>query len=93
MHYLELDDDGCFHGIFPLEEEIANTTFHDGILIPVLSSVKDLDFHAAVSGWRDLTAHVVVGSHVNVYRLVGIPLASAKLGTDYGCGYGHIERL
>lgn len=35
MHYLEVDDQECLQGIYPLEEEIAGTAFYDGILIPV----------------------------------------------------------
>lgn len=35
MHYVELDDDGCLSGIYPLTEEIAGTEFYDGIVIPV----------------------------------------------------------
>ncbi len=37
LHYVELDEDDCFIGIYPLEEEIENTKFYDGILILSLS--------------------------------------------------------
>ena len=30
MHYIELDDNGVFHGVYPLNEEIAGTAFYDG---------------------------------------------------------------
>jgi hypothetical protein len=33
LHYVELDEDDCFLGIYPLEQEIENTKFYDGILI------------------------------------------------------------
>ena len=36
MHYIELDDNGAFHGVYPLNEEIAGTAFYDGVLVPVL---------------------------------------------------------
>lgn len=35
MHYLELDAEGRFVGVFPLEQEIANTEFYDGTLLLV----------------------------------------------------------
>lgn len=92
MHYIEVDDDGLFCGAFPLEEEIAGTAFYDGVLIPVLTGVA-IDFQTMTKTWRDWTENVSIGSPVQVYRLTGIPLASAKLGTDHGCSDGHIERL
>ena len=27
MHYIELDDNGAFHGVYPLNEEIAGTAW------------------------------------------------------------------
>ena len=77
MHYIELDDNGVFHGVYPLNEEIAGTAFYDGVLVPVLSSEPA----------------ITPGCSVHIYRLSGIPLASAKLGTDHGCSDSHIERL
>lgn len=35
LHYVELDNQGAFAGVFPLEGEIAGTEFYDGILVPV----------------------------------------------------------
>ena len=35
MHYIELDDNGAFHGVYPLNEEIAGTAFYDGVLEPL----------------------------------------------------------
>ena len=46
MHYIELDDQGVFAGIFPLEQEIAGTEFYDGILIPVAGSSEFLHCNA-----------------------------------------------
>ena len=85
MHYIELDDNGAFHGVYPLNEEIAGTAFYDGVLVPVLSSEPAIGFKQ-VMGYTP-------GCSVHIYRLSGIPLASAKLGTDHGCSDGHIERL
>lgn len=92
MHYIEVDDGGLFCGIFPLEAEIAGTAFYDGVLIPVLPGMA-IDFQSMTNTWRDWTENVSIGSPAQVYRLTGIPLASAKLGTDHGCSDGHIERL
>ena len=44
MHYIELDDNGAFHGVYPLNEEIAGTAFYDGVLVPVLSSEPAIGF-------------------------------------------------
>ena len=87
MHYIELDDNGAFHGVYPLNEEIAGTAFYDGVLVPVLSS------EPAIGSWPALTEKITLGCSVHIYRLSGIPLASAKLGTDHSCSDGHIERL
>lgn len=93
MHYIELDDNGLLRGIYPLEEEIAGTSFYDGVLVPVLSSEPAIGFRRAVDSWPALTEKVTPGCPVRIYRLSGIPLASAKLGADHGGGDGHIERL
>ena len=87
MHYIELDDNGAFHGVYPLNEEIAGTAFYDGVLVPVLSSEPAIGFKQV------LTEKITPGCSVHIYRLSGIPLASAKLGTDHSCSDGHIERL
>ena len=76
MHYIELDDNGVFHGVYPLNEEIAGTAFKQ-----------------VMGSWPVLTEKITPGCSVHIYRLSGIPLASAKLGTDHGCSDGHIERL
>ena len=83
MHYIELDDN----------EEIAGTAFYDGVLVPVLSSEPAIGFKQVMGSWPVLTEKITPGCSVHIYRLSGIPLASAKLGTDHGCSDGHIERL
>lgn len=92
MHYIEVDDLGLFHGVFPLEEEIAGTAFYDGVLIPVLPGTT-VDFKSLVERWETWTWEICVGMPVQIFRLSGIPLASAKLGTDHGCRDGYVERL
>ena len=105
MHYIELDDNGAFHGVYPLNEEIAGicktplfsepagTAFYDGVLVPVLSSEPAIGFKQVMGSWPALTEKITPGCSVHIYRLSGIPLASAKLGTDHSCSDGHIERL
>lgn len=36
LHYIELDENDLFVGVFPLREEIERTEFRDGIVYPVL---------------------------------------------------------
>ena len=91
MHYIELDDNGAFHGVYPLNEEIAGTAFYDGVLVPVLSSEPAIGFKQVMGSWPALTEKITPGCSVHIYRLSGIPLASAKLGTDHSCSDGHIE--
>lgn len=93
MHYIELDDNGAFRGIYPLDGEIARTAFYDGVLVPVLSSESVIGFKQVMGSWPALTEKITPGCSVYIYRLSGISLASAELGTDYGCSDGHIERL
>ena len=93
MHYIELDENGAFHGVYPLNEEIAGTAFSDGVLVPVLSSEPAIGFKQVMGSWPALTEKITPGCSVHIYRLSGIPLASAKLGTDHGCSDSHIERL
>lgn len=92
MHYIEVDDKGLFRGVYPLDEEIAGTAFYDGVLIPVQPDTMP-DFRLLADTWISLTGMVAVGSPVRIFRLGGIPLASAKLGTDHGSSDGYVERL
>ena len=55
MHYIELDDNGAFHGVYPLNEEIAGTAFYDGVLVPVLSSEPAIGFKQVMGSWPALT--------------------------------------
>ena len=87
MHYLELDAEGCFIGVYPLEQEIAGTEFYDGTLIPVPA---DIVFPAQ---WLSAADTVTKGTPVSVYRLTGFTPATSELGTDNGSGDCHIQRL
>lgn len=94
MHYLELDAEGCFTGVYPLEQEIADTEFYDGTLIPVPA---DIVFPAGEgfvpAQWVSAADTVTKGAPVSVYRLAGFTPATSELGTDNGSGDCHIQRL
>ena len=93
LHYVELDDEGRFRGVFPLTEEIAGTEFYDGVLIPVPASLFDADYSLLANGWQGLTGELSLGDAALVYRLSGLSLAAAKLGTDDSGGNGHVQRF
>ncbi len=92
LHYIELTDDGMLAGVFPLTEELAGTTFYDGVLIPLLAGSRPQP-SVLLEEWRRLTGEVSAGSRVDVYRLSGLSAAAAKLGTGDGGSHCHIERL
>ena len=66
MHYIELDDNGVFHGVYPLNEEIAGTAFYDGVLVPVLSSEPAIDFKQVMGSWPALTEKITPGCSVHI---------------------------
>ena len=93
LHYVEMDDKGGLVGIYPLMEEIAQTEFVDGVLIPVPEGECVDTPTAMLKDWKILTAKVSIGDQVTLYRLGGLPLSAAKFGTKDGCGDGYIQRL
>lgn len=94
MHYLELDAEGCFVGVYPLEQEIANTEFYDGTLIPVPASITvPVGGNFVPDQWVSAADNVTEGSPVFVFRLTHFTPATSELGTD-DCGRDcHIQRL
>jgi hypothetical protein len=42
LHYIELDDNDLFVGVYPLCEEIAGTVFKDGIIFPTLDTADKI---------------------------------------------------
>ena len=94
MHYLELDAKGCFVGIYPLVQEIANTEFYDGTLIPI-----PVDATIPVSGsfvpgqWISAADKVEEGSSVGVFRLTHFTPATSELGADNCSCNCDIQRL
>lgn len=93
MHYLELDADGRLVGVFPLDQEIANTEFYDGTLfpMPVDFSFKKDEFIPAQ--WMSEVDQIVEGKKVSVYRLIGFTPSASEFGAYNGGGDCHIQRL
>ena len=93
LHYVELDEAGHWVGCYPLEAELAATAFYDGVLIPLPLSVQPPKVSTLIAHWREWTSQVRPGDPVALYQVKGLSPTSAKLGTDDGCGNGHIQRL
>lgn len=92
MHYIEVGEDGSLSGIYPLTEEIAGTSFYDGVLIPLPVSV-DTERRSLPDCWRELTGQLTEGVQIKLVRLTGLSATAAKLGTNNGGGDCYIERL
>lgn len=94
MHYLELDAEGCFVGVYPLEQEIANTEFYDGTLIPIPADATiPVDEGFVPAQWVSVADKVTEGTLVSVFRLTHFTPATSELGAD-DCGSDcHIQRL
>ena len=93
LHYVELDEAGHWAGCYPLKTELAATAFYDGVLIPLPSSIQPQEVSTLIAHWKEWTVRLCPGDPVTLYHLTGISPATAKLGTDDGCGNSHIERL
>jgi len=92
MHYVELEDDGTLSGIFPLQEEIANTAFYNGI-VAVLPGDNVPGLYTVLSQWKSLTGNVKPGDAVAVCHLNGVSISAAELGAGDGGSNGYVERL
>lgn len=92
MHYIELTDDDRWIGHFPLECEQANTTFVDGVLIPIPAQYAELSAEEIVRGWQSFTAELRSGMPVKIVhaRLAELS-SSAKLRTDNSSGDRHVK--
>ncbi|MDH6357649.1 hypothetical protein [Parabacteroides sp. PF5-9] len=92
MHYLELDETHCLLTIRPLEEEMANTEFYNGIIIP-LPRELDIQEETLIDHWKRFTQEVEPGQPVQLYHLQGLSQTAAELGTNNGGSCPHIQRL
>lgn len=69
LHYIEVDDNDLFVGVFPLNEEIANTEFKDGIVFPTLTASDEIK---SLSELKDsgITDDIEAGSKVILKQLL-----------------------
>lgn len=109
LHFLELDDNNCIKGVFPLASETANTSFYNGILFPIktdlviesfsiLHQIKKLQKQNPKATIFDLLSQLEIvetrnDKPVSVVRLDGIDLLSSKLGASDSGSDCHIQRL
>lgn len=109
QHVIELDDQGCISGIFPLTEEIAATSFFNGILFPVSQDrnlqPEDIRKHLSQhlqsgdinSIYECLSQSGIICSSIEkpvvIFHLDGINLLSPELSTGNGCSNCYIQRL
>ncbi len=70
LHYLQWDEEGCFAGIYPLEEEIAGVVFFNGTLVPVRLADSPAQTMSP-EAWQDLAAKVVTGCPIRLYHVDG----------------------
>ncbi len=81
-HCVELDDDSRIVSIFPLEAEVENTIFYNGILF---FTNKGNDINPGFYSKEALP--------VDVFLLEGIDLSSPEFSTNNSSGNGPIQRL
>lgn len=94
MHYLELNAEGYITGIFPLDQEIANTEFYNGTLLPVPACQTFPPAGiSSLTEWLAVADSVTENSLVHVYRLTGISPSTSELSTNNGSCDCHIQRL
>ena len=91
MHYIELDDNGAFHGVYPLNEEIAGTAFYDGVQVPVLSSEPAIGFKQVMGSWPALTEKMTPGCSVHIYRYDSLTASASSAQTTAAVAISHIE--
>lgn len=92
MHYLELDDLGRFVGVHPLSEEIAHTSFFNGVLIPLPESLANEADHW-IRQWQQIPEKLIKEEPLRLYNLENVDLPAAKLGTDNSGRYRYIQRF
>ncbi len=109
QHYIELESDDCMAGVYPLENEVAETVFRNGVLFPVskalflngneiLNQLKKLQMQHPDDSIFDLLDQLeIVCSDtqvpVDIYQLDGIDLPAAKLGTNDSRCNCYVQRL
>jgi hypothetical protein len=107
LHYIELDDNNRFQGIFPLEKEIAQTSFYNGVLLPfkqeispehllqILREKEQINPQKSIFQFLENQNFPEIRKNnvVFLYILGGIDLLTAKFGTSNSRGNSYIQRL
>ena len=82
QHYVELDDENRLLGVFPLEKEIANTVFYNGVLVIHLPPNPPL-----------LRRGPGRGEKIEIYLLTRIDLLPPKFTANDCRSHSHIQRI
>lgn len=106
MHCLEIASSGNLQGIFPLTEEIAGTSFLDGILLAVTASsvltekeISQLLWRNKISEYSMLLSYLqqqsfvapALGEKIRLFHIQLHPLTASELSTNNSRSNCHIE--
>ncbi len=106
MHCLEIASSGDLQEIFPLTEEIAGTSFLDGVLLAVTASsvltekeISQLLWRKKISEYSMLLSYLqqqsfvspALGEKIRLFHIQLHPLTASELSTNNSRSNRHIE--
>lgn len=106
MHCLEIASSGDLQEIFPLTEEIARTSFLDGVLLAVTASsvltekeISQLLWRKKISEYPMLLSYLqqqsfvapALGEKIRLFHIQLHPLTASELSTNNSRSNCHIE--
>lgn len=106
MHCLEMASSGDLQEIFPLTEEIAGTSFLDGVLLAVTASsvltekeISQLLWRKKISEYPMLLSYLqqqsfvapALGEKIRLFHIQLHPLTASELSTNDSRSNRHIE--
>ena len=106
MHCLEMASSGDLQEIFPLTEEIAGTSFLDGVLLAVTASsvltekeISQLLWRKKISEYPMLLSYLqqqsfvapTLGEKIRLFHIQFHPLTASELSTNNSRSNCHIE--
>ena len=106
MHCLEMASSGDLQEIFPLTEEIAGTSFLDGVLLAVTASsvltekdISQLLWRKKISEYPMLLSYLqqqsfvapALGEKIRLFHIQLHPLTASELSTNNSRSNCHIE--
>ncbi len=106
MHCLEMASSGDLQEIFPLTEEIAGTSFLDGVLLAVTASsvltekeISQLLWRKKISEYSMLLSYLqqqsfvspALGEKIRLFHIQLHPLTASELSTNNSRSNCHIE--